>query len=143
MLLGPLSSSGGMHLAQPNTATGYAYEQANFAMDFAVGPGGIAGGPVTGLRPFLVTGHVTAGGYAQFGTEVNYWSIPASFSSTGVVTITGPATSLGSLQYQLSGQYFSGAVWRDRPANIRAAVRHSWRPDSGDHGKRLRGRRSL
>jgi hypothetical protein len=98
--LGALGTAGGMHLAQPNTATGYAYEQTNFAMDYLVGAGGIAGGAVAGLRPFLVTGHVTAGGYAQFGAEINYWWMPATINTgTGVVTITGPTVNLGSLQY--------------------------------------------
>ncbi len=96
--LGALSSAGGMHLAQPNTATGYAYEQTNFAMDYLVGAGGIAGGAVAGLRPFLVTGHVTAGGYAQFGAEINYWWIPATYN-TGAITITGVPVNLGALQY--------------------------------------------
>jgi hypothetical protein len=98
--LGPVSIPYGMHLAQPNTATGYAYEQTNFAMDYLVGAGGILGGAVAGLRPFLVSGHVTAGGYAQFGAEINYSWIPATFNNaTGVVTITGPTVNLGSLQY--------------------------------------------
>ncbi len=89
----------GMHLAQLNTATGYAYEQTNFAMDYLVGSSGIAGGPVLGPRTFFVSGHVTAGGYAQFGAEVNYWWTPATFNSTGVITITGTPVNLGSLQY--------------------------------------------
>ncbi len=96
--LGALGTAGGMHLAQPNTATGYAYEQTNFAMDYLVGAGGIAGGAVAGLRPFLVTGHVTAGGYAQFGAEINYWWIPATYN-TGAIVITGTPVNLGALQY--------------------------------------------
>ena len=96
--LGALGTAGGMHLAQPSTATGYAYEQTNFAMDYLVGAGGIAGGAVAGLRPFLVTGHVTPGGYAQFGAEINYWWIPATYN-TGAITITGVPVNLGALQY--------------------------------------------
>ncbi len=56
----------GMYLSQSLIATGYAYEQANFAIDYNVGPGGLVGS-LPAPRPYIVSGNVTAGGYAQFG----------------------------------------------------------------------------
>ncbi len=87
--------TGGLRLSQPASATGYAYEQVNFAMAYGVGTAGIAAGAVAGLRPFVVSGDVTPGGYAQFGAEINYWWL-ATIPGTTIVT---NVTNLGSLQY--------------------------------------------
>ena len=57
-----------MSLIQPAGATGFAYEKAEFAMTYSVGPSGIALGAAPSY-PFLVSGNVLpgAGAYAQFG----------------------------------------------------------------------------
>ncbi len=84
----------GMYLNQPQTTTGYAYEQANFAAAYSVGAGGLAAG-LPSPRPMIVTGSVINGGYAQFGAQVNYWfltTIPGT-------TIVNSTTFLGSLDY--------------------------------------------
>ena len=93
----------GIWVTQPSTATGYAYEQVEFAMDFGVGVAGLAAGNV-GARPFLVSGTIVPGGVAQFGAgEVNYWWQPTVINTiTGVLQANGPATSLGQLQYSFT-----------------------------------------
>ncbi len=89
-----LPGAAGMYLSQSNIATGYAYEQANFAIDFNVGPGGLVGS-VPAPEPYIVSGNVTAGGYAQFGANLNYWWLTYTPGTTNITSIT----SLGSLQY--------------------------------------------
>lgn len=85
-----------MTINQPSTATGYAYEQVNFAMVYSVTSAGIVGGS-PGPRPFSVSGSLATGGWAQFGAEVNYWWLDV-VPGTIIVTNT---TFLGSLQYDL------------------------------------------
>ncbi len=76
-------------------ATGYAYEEVEFAIDYAVGSSGlIAGAP--GLRPYLVEGSFLPGGFAEFGAEVNYTFLPVS----PVPGSFGPPIALGSLCYE-------------------------------------------
>ncbi len=84
----------GMYLSQSLTATGYAYEQANFAIDYNVGPGGLVGS-LPAPEPYIVSGNVTAGGYAQFGANLNYWWLTYIPGTTIVTSVT----NLGSLQY--------------------------------------------
>ena len=141
MSLGPLTPPGGIHLVQPNTATGYAYEQVEFAMDYSVGTSGILPGAVAGLRPFLVSGHVGAGGYVQFGADINYWWVAGSVNSTGVFSVTG-ITNLGTLQYS----YFNNAS----PGPFSTIATQSSAPlwarqagISGDYRQCVCGRRSV
>lgn len=84
-----------MYLIQPTTATGYAYEEEEFAIDYSVGPSGLTAG-ATGPRPYLVFGSFLPGGSAEFGAEVNYWFQPII---PGTTLASGPPTLLGSLQY--------------------------------------------
>ena len=93
-----------MYLNQGTGSIGYAYEEAEFAIDYSVGTGGLAGG-IGGPNPYLVYGNFAgSGGYAEFGGQVNYWWIPTSQNSLGVVTYGNP-TLLGQLDYdtQLTG----------------------------------------
>src|SRR5262249_4582360 len=59
-----------MTLTQPPSATGFAYEKAQFTATYSVGPSGIAAG-LAPAYPFLVTGNVITGStaYAQFGAQ--------------------------------------------------------------------------
>jgi hypothetical protein len=92
----------GLWVTQPASATGYAYEQVEFAMDFGVGLAGLAAGNA-GPRSFLVSGTIVPGGVAQFGAEVNYWWQPTIVNTiTGVLQANGPAASLGQLQYSFT-----------------------------------------
>ena len=89
-----------MYLTQPTSATGYAYEDVQFAIDYHVGLGGLTAGATPNNRPYWVFGNFLPGGSAEFGAQVNYWWIPTTVNTgTGVVTY-GTPTSLGSLQYQ-------------------------------------------
>jgi len=89
-----------MYLNQPSTATGYAYEQVEFATDYSVDTAGLLAGATIGTRPYLVAGSfASGGGQAEFGADVNYWWIPTTVNTvTGVLTY-GTPVSLGSLQY--------------------------------------------
>jgi hypothetical protein len=106
--LGPLGAAG-MYLNQPASATGYAYEQANFAIDYSVGALGLAASNVA-VRPYVVAGNVIPGGYAQFGADLTYWWL-TNIPGTTIITST---TNLGSLQYNyqvpISGGPFSAVV---------------------------------
>ncbi len=86
-----------MSLFQPASATGFAYEKAEFAMTYSVGPSGIAAG-LAPSYPFIATGNVLSapGSYAQFGAQVDYWWIPVI---PGTILPSGPAMNLGTLQY--------------------------------------------
>ena len=90
------STSTLMFLSQPSTAVGYAYEEEQFAIEYSVGPSGLLAGATLGNRPYLVYGNFLPGGSAEFGAEVNYWWQP---TIPGTIIPSGPATSLGSLQY--------------------------------------------
>lgn len=83
-----------LSINQPATASGYAYEQVNFAMVYSVGGAGLIGGN-PGPRPFHVSGSVATGGWAQFGAEVNYWWLD-TLPGTTIVTNT---SLLGTLVY--------------------------------------------
>ncbi|MGD0768833.1 MAG: hypothetical protein ABSB42_11670 [Tepidisphaeraceae bacterium] len=85
-----------MYLSQPTGAVGYAYEEEEFAIDYSVGLGGLTAGATPNNRPYLVYGSFLPGGSAEFGAEVNYWWQPTIPGST---LLGGPATLLGSLQY--------------------------------------------
>ncbi|HEY2841430.1 MAG TPA: PEP-CTERM sorting domain-containing protein [Pirellulales bacterium] len=93
----------GMFLNQPPPATGYAYEQANFAAVFPLGPGGTSGSSPA-PRPFIVYGNVLTGGYAQFGANVNYWYVQ---TIPGTTTI-GSTQWLGTLVYDFQIGSVSG-----------------------------------
>ena len=84
-----------MSLVQPASATGFAYQKVEFVMTYSVGPSGIAGG-LAPAYPFLTTGNVLPGGYAQFGAQVDYWWIPVI---PGTIIPSGPSVNLGTLQY--------------------------------------------
>ena len=101
-LLGPPSKLPFI-INQPPTASGYAYEQVNFATVYSVGAGGLAGGTPP-PRPYLVAGNLATGGYAQFAAEVNYWFL-TTIPGTVVVNST---TFLGSLQYNAQFTNFTG-----------------------------------
>lgn len=83
-----------MYLNQPTTATGYAYEEEQFAIDYNVNSNGLTAGATLNNRPYLVYGNFVAGGSAEFGADVTYWWLQTN--NMGVVTST---TNLGSLQY--------------------------------------------
>ena len=90
-----------MYLNQPSTATGYAYEEEQFAIDYSVDLNGLTAGATLNNRPYLVYGNFLPGGSAEFGAEVNYWWIPTTVNTvTGVIISYGTPVSLGSLQYQ-------------------------------------------
>ncbi len=90
-----------MYLNQPTTATGYAYEEEQFAIDYSVDLNGLTAGATPNNRPYLVYGNFLPGGSAEFGAEVNYWWIPTTVNTvTGVIISYGTPLSLGSLQYQ-------------------------------------------
>ncbi|MBX9655454.1 hypothetical protein K2Y11_17710 [bacterium] len=96
-------------LFQPASATGFAFEKVQFVMTFSVGPSGIAGGAAPAY-PFLATGNVLPGGYAQFGANVDYWWIPVI---PGTIIPSGPSVNLGTLQYnffQAGGGSFNTVV---------------------------------
>lgn len=100
-----------MTLNQPASATGFAYEKAEFAMTFSVGPSGIAAG-LAPAYPFIVTGNVLpgSGAYAQFGAQVDYWWVPVI---PGTIIPSGPAVNLGTLTYnylQTGGGPFGSLV---------------------------------
>lgn len=85
-----------MYLNQPSTATGYAYEEEEFAIDYSVGAAGLGPGATIGTRPYLVYGNFLTPGSAEFGAQVNYYwyaQIP------GTTTLAAPVL-LGTLQYQ-------------------------------------------
>jgi PEP-CTERM motif len=88
-----------MYLSQPSTAVGYAYEEAEFGIDYNVNAGGLMAGATLGTRPYLVYGSFLPGGSAEFGAEVNYWWFPTSQNNITGVTIYGAPVNLGSLQY--------------------------------------------
>jgi hypothetical protein len=105
-------------ITQPSTASGYAYEQVNFAMVYSVGGGGLAAGPA-GPRPFHVSGTLATGGWAQFGAEVNYWWLD-TIPGTIIVSNT---TLLGTLVYDFkvtSTSSFSQWVNHNNPALLGA-----------------------
>ena len=85
-----------MYLNQPSTATGYAYEEEQFAIDYNVNSSGLIAGATLNNRPYLVFGNFINGGSAEFGAEVNYWWLS---TLAGTIQITS-ITNLGSLQYQ-------------------------------------------
>ncbi len=90
-----------MYLDQPSTATGYAYEEVQLAIDYSVDLNGLTAGATPNNRPYLVYGNFLPGGSAEFGAEVNYWWIPTTVNTvTGVIISYGTPLSLGSLQYQ-------------------------------------------
>ncbi|NNM88917.1 MAG: PEP-CTERM sorting domain-containing protein [Phycisphaerae bacterium] len=90
-----------MYLDQPSTATGYAYEEAEFAIDYNVNANGLTAGATPNNRPYLVSGSFLPGGSAEFGAQVNYWWIPTVVNTgTGVIISYGTPVNLGSLQYQ-------------------------------------------
>ena len=90
-----------MYLNQPSNATGYAYEEEQFAIDYSVDLNGLTAGATLNNRPYLVYGNFLPGGSAEFGAEVNYWWIPTTVNTvTGVIISYGTPVSLGSLQYQ-------------------------------------------
>lgn len=93
------STSTLMYLSQPSTATGYAYEQVEFAIDYNVGAAGLTAGATLGTRPYLVYGSFLPGGSAEFGAETNYWWTPTSVNTITGVTVYGTPQLLGSLQY--------------------------------------------
>lgn len=84
-----------MSIFQPATATGFVYEKAEFVMTFSVGSAGILGG-LAPAYPFIATGNVLPGGYAQFGAQVDYWWIPVL---PGTILPNGSPVNLGTLQY--------------------------------------------
>ena len=98
------STSTLMYLDQPSTATGYAYEDVQFAIDYSVNLNGLTAGATLSNRPYLVFGNFLPGGSAEFGAQVNYWWIPTSVNTGTGVTIYGTPVNLGSLQYQ---KYFA------------------------------------
>lgn len=109
-----------MSLFQPASATGYAYEKAEFVMTYSVGPAGIAAGTAPNY-PFFATGNVLPGGYAQFGAQVDYWWIPVM---PGTIIPSGPAVNLGTLQYsflQAGGGSF-GTVVNHSPTVLAGAT---------------------
>jgi hypothetical protein len=96
-------------LFQPSSATGFAYEMIEFVMTYSVGPAGILGG-LAPAYPFVATGNVLPGGYAQFGAQVDYWWQPVI---PGTIIPSGPAVNLGTLQYsflQVGGGAFNTVV---------------------------------
>lgn len=94
----------GMFLNQPPPATGYAYEQASFAAVFPLGPSGTLGSSPA-PRPFIVSGNVLPGGYAQFGANVNYWYVQ---NIPGTTIISGTPQLLGTLVYDFQLSSVSG-----------------------------------
>jgi hypothetical protein len=87
-------------LYQAPAATGFAYEQLNFGSNYLVTSNpGLAGS--TPSLPVYISGSVLAGGgaYAQFDSVIDYTWIPVSVNSAGVITQTGPSSSLGQLTY--------------------------------------------
>ena len=96
-------------IVQPSSATGFVFQKVQFAMTFSVGPSGIAGGAAPAY-PFLASGNVLPGGYAQFGAQVDYWWLPVI---PGTILPAGPSVNLGTLQYsflQAGGGAFSSIV---------------------------------
>ena len=85
-----------MYLNQSPGATGYAYEEEEFAIDYSVGINGLNPGTTLGVRPYLVFGNFQTPGFAEFGPDVNYWWMPIIPGST---LPAGPPVLLGSLQY--------------------------------------------
>ncbi len=85
-----------MYLNQPASATGYAYEEVQFAIDYLVGPSGLLPGNPPNLRPYLV--------FWQFSLPAAWPnSAPRSTTSYATVNATGVVgsfSSLGALQYQ-------------------------------------------
>ncbi len=92
-------------LTQGPAAPAYAYEQLDFVANF-----GVVGGYLTGSSPSLplyISGNVSAnsGAYAQFSATIDYTWQP---SNNTAFTATGPAVSLGQLNYSFL-QYGGGA----------------------------------
>ncbi|HTV47974.1 MAG TPA: PEP-CTERM sorting domain-containing protein [Phycisphaerae bacterium] len=98
-----------MYLNQGSAATGYAYEEEEFGIDYSVNANGLMGGAPINNRPYLVYGNFITSGSAEFGAEVNYWWNPITGvnTNTGVV-IFGTPVNLGSLQYDDYIPYTSG-----------------------------------
>jgi len=105
-----------MYLNQPSTATGYAYEDVEFATDYSVGLGGLLPGATVGTRPYLVAGNFLPGGSAEFGADVNYWWIPGTLNTITGVWVFGTPVNLGSLQYD---DYLSSVTGPFRNAGAR------------------------
>ena len=101
--LGNSTGTVGMDLDQPTSASGYAYEEEEFTIDYGVNPaGGLAAGAPSGNRVYIVSGTFLPGltHGAEFGADVEYWWIPTVVNTgTGVITSYGTPQSLGSLQY--------------------------------------------
>lgn len=98
-----------MSLVQPPSATGTAYLKSEFAMTYSVGPAGIVGG-LAPAYPFLATGNILPGGFAEFGAQVDYWWLPVI---PGTILPAGPSVNLGTLQYsffQAGGGAFTQVV---------------------------------
>ena len=109
-----MTGTGGMTLVQPPSATGFTYEKVEFVMTYGVGPAGLASG-VAPAYPFLVSGNVFTGGYAEFGAQIDYWWQPVI---PGTIIPSGPASNLGTLQYsflQPGGGSFSQVVNHSGP----------------------------
>jgi PEP-CTERM motif len=111
-----------MSLFQPATATGFAFEKAEFVMTYSVGPAGIAAGAAPAY-PFIASGNVLPlpGSYAQFGAQVDYWWVPVI---PGTILPAGPAVNLGTLQYSFlqSGGGAFGTLVNHSPAALAGAT---------------------
>lgn len=99
---------------QMAAAPGYAYDQINFGSNYLItlNPG-LAPNPAPNF-PVSINGQTAApGAYAQFDAEIEYSWTPVTINTAGVITGSGPTTSLGVLNWQflqLGGGTFATTV---------------------------------
>ena len=86
----------GMNMFLTQGSTGYAYEQLNYSIDYALANTPNAAGFLSGLltsavtRSFAITGSV--GSWVYFGGQMDFWDVPT----------VGPATPMGTLTFNFS-----------------------------------------
>ncbi len=133
-----LPGATGMYLSQSSTATGYAYEQANFAIEYSVGPGGLIGGAVPSL-PYIISGNAIAGRQCAIRRRAEL--LVGDDHSRHHNCQQRHQPRHGAIQ--LPGFERERPVWSDRESRtVHLARRHRIR-FPGDYRRRLRGGRPV
>ncbi len=91
------------------TGSSYDYEQLNFGIDYPVSVGAVTQGSVVS-RSFVISGSAAAGGFVQFGGQLNYWDATTGASLGAPLTFSFVHNGGGAFAAVVSDSQFESSV---------------------------------